>query len=114
MSRIGLIVVILMLVGIATACGTGEPSYTAYVWEDKDGDGRQGEDEEPIAGIVLQIIDKLTSTERPVDDYRDATLLRDRQQSFFSLAIEDVVAELDEVERLRSQDLFQFIMASPM
>ena len=70
MSRKGLLVIVLLLMSFTAACGTGEPSYTAYVWEDEDGDGRQGEDEEPMAGIVLQIIDLTNGYlwNRPITD----------------------------------------------
>jgi hypothetical protein len=47
----------LLVLFLIAACGTGEPSYTAYVWEDVDGDGRQGSEEEPMGGIVVQIVD---------------------------------------------------------
>lgn len=70
MLKIGLLIISVVLLCFATACGTGEPSYTAYVWEDTDGDGRQGEDEKPMAGIVLQIIDTANGYlwNRPVTD----------------------------------------------
>ena len=38
--------------------------------------------------------------ERPVHQHRDAALLRQRQQALLGLAVEQVVAELHEVDRL--------------
>ena len=55
-TREFLITSLLVLI-LVTACSPREPSYTAYVWEDEDGDGRQGEEEQPMDGIVVQIVD---------------------------------------------------------
>ena len=70
MSRLGLMIICVLLLCLVTACGVGEPSYTAYVWEDADGDGRQGPDETPMAGIVVQIVDASNGLlwMRPVTD----------------------------------------------
>jgi hypothetical protein len=70
MYRIGVLILTILVLFIATACGASEPSYTAHVWEDADGDGREGEEEKPLAGIVLQIIDLKNGYlwNRPVTD----------------------------------------------
>ena len=59
-----------ILLCLATACAASQPSYTAHVWEDADGDGRQGEDERPMGGIVVQIVDQTNGHlwMRPVTD----------------------------------------------
>ena len=44
--------------------------------------------------------DQLALAERPIDDDGDAALARQRQDAVFDLAIEDVVGDLDEIERL--------------
>lgn len=58
MSRRGLLIIVFFLFTFLSACGLGEPSYTAHVWEDEDGDGRQGREENPMAGVVVQIFDQ--------------------------------------------------------
>ena len=70
MNRTGVLIIGILILFLATACESSEPSYTAYVWEDADGDGRQGEDEEPLAGVVLQIIDLANGYlwNRPITD----------------------------------------------
>lgn len=52
-----LLIASVLLICLITACGASQPSYTAHVWKDVDGDGRQGADERPMAGIVVQIVD---------------------------------------------------------
>lgn len=56
MYRIGLLTISIFLLCLGSACAGGTPTYTAHVWEDIDGDGREGEDEKPLAGFVVQII----------------------------------------------------------
>ena len=41
MYRKGLLFTSILLLSHATACIAGEPSYSAHVWEDIDGDGNQ-------------------------------------------------------------------------
>ena len=57
MKRKCLLILSLMLIIMLSACGAGEPTYVAHVWEDVDGDGRQGEEEQPLEGIMVQIVD---------------------------------------------------------
>ncbi len=47
-----------LVVCITAACSSGEPTYTAHVWEDADGDGVQGSEEQPMEGVVIQIVDQ--------------------------------------------------------
>jgi hypothetical protein len=70
MSRTGLLIIVFFLFTFLSACGLGEPSYTAHVWEDSDGDGRQGDEEQPLEGIVIQIVDQVNGHlwMRPVTD----------------------------------------------
>ena len=58
MYRIGIMILSLLILFLATACEASEPSYTAHVWEDADGNGRQGEDEKPMDEIVVQIVNQ--------------------------------------------------------
>ncbi|UCD41092.1 MAG: hypothetical protein JSV69_10945 [Chloroflexota bacterium] len=61
MDRKVLLIAGILLLCLATACRASEPSYSAHVWEDVDGDGRQGEEEQPLEGIVVQIVDLANS-----------------------------------------------------
>ena len=58
MHRMGILIVILILFCLVTACVSREPSYTARVWEDIDGNGVQGPDELPMDGVVIQIVNQ--------------------------------------------------------
>lgn len=70
MYRIGFVITSVLLLCLATACVAGEPSYNAHVWVDIDGDGVQGTDEMPMAGIIVQIVDQSNGLlwMRPVTD----------------------------------------------
>ena len=48
--------------------------------------------------------------EGPVDDHRHAAFRRQRQEPVFGLAVEDVIAELHEVELVPSHDLLEEIV----
>src|SRR5439155_629764 len=50
--------------------------------------------------------------ERPVDDDGNAALRRQRQQARLRLAIDDVVGELYEIDRLVPHDLFEKIVTA--
>ena len=50
--------------------------------------------------------------ERAVDDDRDAALARERQDPLLDLAVERVVGDLHEVERLAAHDLLDLAMAA--
>jgi hypothetical protein len=58
MKRIGLITLGVFVLILFASCSANDPSYRAFVWEDSNGDGRQAEDEEPISGVVIQIINQ--------------------------------------------------------
>jgi hypothetical protein len=58
MKRIGLLIACVILLTLIAACSAGEPSYSAHVWEDLDGDGMEGEEEPALEGIVVQIINQ--------------------------------------------------------
>ena len=51
--------------------------------------------------MPVEQLEQLLRPEWPVDDHREAAIGSHGQQSLFRLAIQDVVAELDEVDRLR-------------
>lgn len=70
MYRKGLLITSVLLLCLATACVAGEPAYKAHVWEDADGDGVEGKDELPMAGITVQIVDQSNGLlwMRPVTD----------------------------------------------
>jgi hypothetical protein len=70
MSRRELLIIGFFLIMFLSACGAGEPVYVAHVWEDVDGDGRQGEEERSMQGIIVQIVDQTNGLlwKRPVTD----------------------------------------------
>ena len=70
MYRRGLLIVGILVLCLSTACVAGEPSYTAHVWEDVDGNGVQGNDELPIDGVVIQIVNQANGLlwMRPITD----------------------------------------------
>jgi hypothetical protein len=70
MLRRKLLIVNLIFAFLITACVSGEPSYTAHVWEDMDGNGVQGPDELPMDGIVIQIVNQSNGLlwMRPITD----------------------------------------------
>src|SRR5262245_66651627 len=56
--------------------------------------------------------DQLALAERSIDDDADAPLARQRKNATFHLAVEDVVSDLDEIERLRAHDLLDLAVAA--
>lgn len=70
MMRRKILIASLMFICLITACVSGEPSYTAHVWEDVDGNGVQGPDELPMEGIVIQIVNQSSGLlwMRPITD----------------------------------------------
>ena len=56
---------------------------------------------QPGSGWRCELSDQLALAKRPVDDDADAALPRQRQDAVFDLAVEDVVGDLNEIERLR-------------
>src|SRR5262249_50434806 len=57
--------------------------------------------------MPLQALEECSLAKRPVDDYRQPPLGRERQKTLLRLPIQHVVAELYEVNGLRAHDLFQ-------
>jgi len=70
MLRTGMLITIILLFGLITACVSSEPTYVAHVWEDVDGNGVQGDDEQPLGEIVVQIVNQSNGLlwMRPVTD----------------------------------------------
>jgi hypothetical protein len=70
MMRRKILIISLIFICLVTACVSGEPSYTAHVWEDVDGNGVQGPEELPMDGIVIQIVNKSNGLlwMRPITD----------------------------------------------
>ena len=62
--------------------------------------------------LILEPVGQRALPERPVDDHRDAALRRQRQQPRLRLAVDDVVGELHEIDRLVPHDLFDEIMTA--
>ena len=57
MYRIGLLTITILLLCLSSACSiASDSSYSTLIWEDLDGDGKQGEDENPMPGVVVQIV----------------------------------------------------------
>ena len=63
--------------------------------------------------LTLEPVGQRALPERPVDDHGNAALRRQRQQPLLRLAVDDVVGELHEIDRLVPHYLFEKIMAAP-
>ena len=64
--------------------------------------------------MARELLDELAFAERPVDDHRHAAVARQRQDAVLHLAIEHVVGDLDEVERLLAHDLLEVAVAAAL
>jgi hypothetical protein len=64
-------------------------------------------------GVALDPPKQRALTERSVDDHADASVARQRQEAILGLPVEDVVGELDEVERLPAYDALELEVAAP-
>jgi hypothetical protein len=62
---------------------------------------------------ILEPVRQRALPERPVDNHGNAALRRQRQQPLLRLAVDDVVGELHEIERLVPHYLFEKIVAAP-
>ena len=62
--------------------------------------------------LTLEAVGQRALSERPVDDHGNAALRRQRQQPRLRLAVDDVVGELHEIDRLVPHDLFDEIMTA--
>ena len=63
--------------------------------------------------LILEPVGQRALPERPVDNHGNAALRRQRQQPLLRLAVDDVVGELHEIDRLVPHYLFEKIMAAP-
>src|SRR5262249_16421133 len=63
--------------------------------------------------LALQLSEQLAFTKRPIDDHTDAAVPRQRKDAIFDLAVENVVRNLHEIERLRTHDALDFPMPAP-
>ncbi len=61
--------------------------------------------------VAFQRAHQRTLAKRPVGDHRDAAVARERQQPLLGLAVEDVVRQLHEVERMRAHQLLDLAVA---
>jgi hypothetical protein len=62
-------------------------------------------------GVAAAACSRPAFAERAVGEHRDAALARQRQDALLDLAIQQVVADLDKVDRLRGQDAFDLGVA---
>src|SRR6185436_7164300 len=62
--------------------------------------------------LARDLFDQIALAEWPVDDHRHAALARERQDATLRFAVEDVVAELHEIERMRAHDLLEVTVAA--
>src|SRR5262249_8776672 len=63
---------------------------------------------------LLDAIDELAALERTIADDRDLSFPRERQDVALDLAVDGVVGDLDEVDRLRAHDLLGPAMATAL
>src|SRR5262245_38367478 len=62
----------------------------------------------PGQRMALDLSEQLAFAKWPVNDYADVAVPRDRKDTIFDLAVENVVGDLNEVERLGSHDPLDF------
>jgi hypothetical protein len=53
----------------------------------------------PGQRMALELSEQLAFAKRPINDHADAALPRQRKDAIFDLAVENVVGDLNEVER---------------
>src|SRR5262249_60788887 len=63
--------------------------------------------------MALYLSEQLAFAKRPINDDTDAAVPRDRKDTIFDLAVENVVGDLNEVERLGSHDPLDFAVSTP-
>ena len=66
------------------------------------------------SGWRCDLPDQRPLPERPVDDDRDAAVPRQRKNAILDLAVQHVVGDLDEVDRLARHDLLDLLVAPPL
>ncbi len=59
---------------------------------------------------VREAVEQRLAAKRPIDDDREAAFGRERQQAPLRLPVEDVVGELDEIDRLPGHHLLQGVV----
>src|SRR5260370_30759347 len=64
-------------------------------------------------GMPLELSDELSPAKRTIDDDADSPLPRERQEPILGFALEEVVGELDEVERLGAHEALHLVVAAP-
>ena len=64
--------------------------------------------------MPLELPDELAATQRTIDDDGDSPLPRERQEPILGLAFEEVVGELDEVERVGAHEALHLVVAAPV
>jgi hypothetical protein len=68
----------------------------------------------PRQGLAGQRLRQVALAEWPVDDHAELALARQRQDALLDVAIECVVRDLHEVDRLRRHDFFDFGMPAAL
>ena len=63
-------------------------------------------------GTAADPADQRAFLERPVDDDGDAALARQRQDALLDFAVDRVVGDLNEIERLAAHDLLELAVAA--
>src|SRR5262245_6094660 len=63
--------------------------------------------------MALELPEQLAFAKRPINDHADAAVARQREDAVFDLAVENVVGDLNEVERLCAHDPFDFAVPAP-
>src|SRR5262245_21355651 len=67
----------------------------------------------PGQRMALDLSEQLALAKWPVNDHADAAVPRERKDTIFDLAVENVVGGLTEVERLGSHDPLDFAVPAP-
>src|SRR5258708_6313942 len=63
--------------------------------------------------MALELSEQLAFAKRPINDHADAAVPRQRKDAIFDLAVENVVGDLHEIERLRTHDPLDFAVPAP-
>src|SRR5262245_15919591 len=64
-------------------------------------------------GMALELSKQLAFAKRPINDHADAAVPRQRKDTIFDLAVENVVGDLHEIERQRAHDPLDFAVPAP-
>ena len=65
-------------------------------------------------GVGRHLRDEVALPEGAIDDDGDLALCGERQDAVLHIAVQDIVSYLDEVDRLRHHDIFDFRMAASL